>query len=170
MKKQPFSVNTLYCQTQQNFKQALDYIDKETNYDVNLILENIVRIHNIADLQQTLHLQYIISNEEEKNLNVSIAIVVFLAYKESSEYVLEYLKKINRNFSINIFAENEEFWKTISNIITHVKRLMKRHSQNYFWSLKNMIMYVYCMIQTSPQKSNLAVLENHIFIMFGKIC
>ena len=109
LKKQPFSVNTLYCQTQQNFKQALDYIDKETNYDVNLILENIVRIHNIADLQQTLHLQYIISNEEEKNLNVSIAIVVFLAYKESSEYVLEYLKKINRNFSINIFAENEEF-------------------------------------------------------------
>lgn len=109
LKKQPFSVNTLYCQTQQNFKQALDYIDKETNYDVNLILENIVRIHNIADLQQTLHLQYIISNEKEKNLNVSIAIVVFIAYKESSEYVLEYLKKINRNFSINIFAENEEF-------------------------------------------------------------
>ena len=109
LKKQPFSVNTLYCQTQQNLKQSIDYIDKETNYDVNLIWENIIRIHNMADLQQTLHLQYIVFNEEEKNLNVSVAIVVFLEYKESSEYVLEYLKKINRNFSINIFAEKGEY-------------------------------------------------------------
>ncbi len=106
LKRLPLSVNTLYCQTQQNLRQSIDYIDKETDYDVNLIWDNIIRIYHMADLQQTLHLQYIISGEQKKNLSGSVAVAVFLSHGESAEYVLEYLSKLNPAYSIILLAED----------------------------------------------------------------
>lgn len=112
LKKQPLAENTLYCQTQQNLRQAIDYINAETDYDVNLIWDNIIRVYNMADLQQSLHLQYIVSEKERKKEAFgNIAIVIFVSYKESVEYVQEYLSELNVKYFVNIFAGNRECLK-----------------------------------------------------------
>ena len=53
-------------QTQENLRQAIDHIAKNTDYDVNLIWQNIIRTMNVSDLQRNLHLRYVIDNSYEK--------------------------------------------------------------------------------------------------------
>lgn len=108
-KKQPLSGKTLYCQTQQNFRQVIKYIEKETDYDINLIWENVIRTLDMSDLQHSLHLQYIISGRAVQAVSGSFAVIVFLSYRESAEYVLEYLHRLPGDFSINIFAKDVKF-------------------------------------------------------------
>lgn len=123
LKKQQIAYNMLEEQTQENLKQALDYIDRETGYDVNLIWKNIIRTLNITDLQRSLHLQYIITSEhtetpgELQRLNpqevsgkpIKRMIAVFISYKDSAEYILEYLQKLKGDYIVKVFAEKAEY-------------------------------------------------------------
>ncbi len=86
LKKQQIAYNTLARQTQENLSQAIRYIDKNTDYDVNLIWENLIRTMHMADLQRSLHLQYIIpSAENTPKGKGSIAIVIFAEHREAAE-------------------------------------------------------------------------------------
>ena len=107
-KKKPVTYNTLYCQTQQNLRQSIDYIDRETSYDIGLVWENLIRTCNIADLQRSLHLQYIISAGQEGEIAGQIAVVIFVAYRESAEYVLEYVQRLNPKWPVSIIARTDE--------------------------------------------------------------
>lgn len=111
LKKQPLAFNTLMQQTQENLYQAIDYIDKKTEYDVDLIWENIIRTLNMTDLQRNFHLQYINSSEVKRlNLEKKVAVIVFAEHKEAKEYVLEYLKELEqkKEFSIYVISEKNE--------------------------------------------------------------
>lgn len=108
LKKQQLAFDTLNLQTQQNLRQAIDYINDATNYDVNLIWDNVIRTLNIADLQRSLHLQYIISAGQIRAVDRQVAIVVLVAYRESAEYILEYLQGVPSDFTIKVFSEYEE--------------------------------------------------------------
>lgn len=108
LKKQQMAFDTLNLQTQQNLRQAIDYVNDATDYDINHIWDNIIRTLNIADLQRSLHLQYIISAGQRKAASRRIVIVVLVTYKESAEYILEYLQRIPADFTIKIFAERSE--------------------------------------------------------------
>lgn len=114
LKKQQIAYNTLSKQTQENLYQALTYIDKETDYDVNLIWDNIIRTLNMKDLQRSLHLQYIISSEKKKLIdNRSAAIIIYAEYKEAAEYVLEYLDKLTLEptYFIQIVSKKDDVLK-----------------------------------------------------------
>ena len=111
LKKQQIAYNTLSQQTQENLFQAIRYIDENTDYDVNLIWRNLIRTMNMADLQRSLHLQYIIPlQEKEMTVKHSIAIIIFAEYKEAAEYVLEYLKPLEKevNYFVQIIPKNSE--------------------------------------------------------------
>ncbi|MCI8529285.1 MAG: hypothetical protein HFH82_09070 [Lachnospiraceae bacterium] len=108
LKKQQLSYDTLYTQTQENLRQAIDYIDKETDYDVELIWENLIRTMNITDLQRSLHLQYVISPDQRCVACGKVALVVFIQYPKSAEYVLEYLAETPSGILVRIYAERYE--------------------------------------------------------------
>ena len=111
LKRQPFSYNTLdglICQTQENLHQSLDYIDRETDYDVDMIWENLIRTMNMTDLQRSLHLQYIIPSGQKLCVQGKTALVVLVSYFGSAEYVTEYLTGLPSNISVHIFAERSE--------------------------------------------------------------
>lgn len=103
LKKQQITHNTLDKQTQENLGKALAYIDQETDYNVDLIWDNIIRTLNVADLQRSLHLQYIISAKTPKYKN-NVEIILFVSYENSVEYILEYLQILHRFYSIKIFS------------------------------------------------------------------
>lgn len=106
-KKKPLSdeFDLLEEQTQESMRQAIDYIDHHTNYDINLIWDNVIRTLNVADLQRTLHFQYIIS-PSSAGLNGSTVVVVFVSHESSAEYVLEYLRMLPERCSIRVAAHS----------------------------------------------------------------
>ncbi len=109
LKKQQIAYNTLARQTQENLSQAIRYIDKNTDYDVNLIWENLIRTMHMADLQRSLHLQYIIPpTENTPKGKGSIAIVIFAEHREAAEYVLEYIDNLEAEFPVQIISKNKE--------------------------------------------------------------
>lgn len=112
LKRQQIAYNTLKKQTQENLRQAIDYIDKETNYDVNLIWDNLIRTFNVADLQRSFHLQYIIPSKSYRmvceKIAGSIAVIVFIEHKASAEYILEYLNRLPAHV-ICIVSEYDEY-------------------------------------------------------------
>lgn len=111
LKKNSIPLETLYCQTQENLRQAIDYIDQKTSYDVDLIWDNIIRTLNMADLQRSLHLQYVISPEKSFPNLKSLVIAVFVSCRDAAEYVLEYLQEVDSRYEIRIFAEDKECLK-----------------------------------------------------------
>ena len=119
LKKQPFSYNTLdglICQTQENLRQSVDYIDRETDYDVDMIWENLIRTMNMTDLQRSLHFQYIIPSGQKLCVQGKTALVVFVSYSGSAEYVTEYLTGLPLNISIHVFVERSELLTEYQNL------------------------------------------------------
>lgn len=109
LKRQVIANNTLEWQTQENLSRSMIFIENETDYDINLIWDNIIRTMNIADLQKSFHLQYIISSCRTKNLHRSVAILIFIQYAYSVEYVLEYVQRLSSSYSVYFFSEIEEY-------------------------------------------------------------
>lgn len=117
LKKQQIAYNTLDSQTQENLFQAIQYIDKETEYDIELIWDNIIRTLNMSDLQRSLHFQYIITSEKSRQAErykkigeKRIAIVIFAAYIEAVEYIVEYLNKLGHEikYFISVVSEYDD--------------------------------------------------------------
>lgn len=106
LKKKQLALDTLHCQTQENLRQALDYIDKKTDYDVDLIWENIIRTLNMTDLQRSLHLQYILDSDNRKRTiqEKKVLFLVFVQYKEAAESVIEYLGSITEKYLVRVLT------------------------------------------------------------------
>lgn len=103
-KKKPVSFETLDIQTQENFKLALDYVEANTGYDVDMIWENLIRTMNMSDLQRNFHLKYSIP-EKEAGVNTvqnKVALVIVAEHEKSVEYVLEYLERLENSLWIRI--------------------------------------------------------------------
>lgn len=109
LKKKPVTFDTLDLQTQENWRQAIDYIDRNTDYDVDMIWENLVRTVDISDLQRNFHLEYIISkNGTESCRKHHAVIVVFAEHIRSKEYVLDYTDVVKEKYRIVICSLNKD--------------------------------------------------------------
>ena len=129
LKKQPLAYNTLLQQTQENLHQAINYIDENTDYDVNFIWDNIIRTLNMTDLQRSLHLQYIISSEkEELMVEKSRVIVIFATHKNAAEYIFEYIEDMEQGLDciIQVISENDEILGAYRERVTDEKKLILR--------------------------------------------
>ena len=105
LKKQQMAEERFDEQTQEGVYQALEYIDKETDYDVDLIWSNIIRTLNMADLQRNLHLQYMVSDSIYEKCDKKIAVIVNISHWGSAEYVWDYLKNID--LDVKVVAPND---------------------------------------------------------------
>lgn len=99
----PFVKKKVFCRNEYNVddyceaREALDYVDKNTDYDVTLIWENIIRKNSLEDIQRLLYLRYIIDDRSgNKSSNLDKALVIVCAANISAcEIALEYIKKLN---------------------------------------------------------------------------
>lgn len=93
--------------------EILDYIDKNTDYDVNLIYENLFRTQNMYELRNRLHYNYIVREDESKILQSEtrkrIAVIFHIYYED----LVETCKKYIDNFDVNIY-DIELFITTMS--------------------------------------------------------
>ena len=63
LKKKVLNINLqdqLFMQDLESASDALAYIQNETDYDTKLIWDNVLRLYNVTDLYQSLHLNYVL--------------------------------------------------------------------------------------------------------------
>ena len=92
--------------------KCLDFIKNSTNYDVNLILKNILRENNIAVTKSILALNYVLpTNSITGNFESSLkktAVVAYLYYEDLFAECAEYLCNVPKKISVIVTTNTEE--------------------------------------------------------------
>ena len=74
---------------------ALEYVDKYTNYDVNLIWDYILRTKNLRYIWQQLQLEYVVdrnSLEKPFSYNKPVAVILHIYYEDQIDRIVNYCK------------------------------------------------------------------------------
>lgn len=122
LKKQQIAYNTLNQQTQENLRQAFDYIDKNTNYDIDLIWENIIRTLDMKSLQHSLSLRLIVSDMPVRRVyNKRIIVIIFASYLNAYEYIMNYIDKLLKLYEVIVYTKNKEVFDCYRNKKVRVK-------------------------------------------------
>lgn len=111
LKKKPVSLDYLNVQTQEQWQKAINYIDKYTEYDVDMILENLIRTNNHVDLYEKLQMQYIISPlKETMEINKKVAVIVWADFIDAYEYIEEYLFNVHGKMDVFVLVTDEKLY------------------------------------------------------------
>lgn len=94
-------------------RQTLEYIDKYTDYDVNLIWDYILRTKNLTHIYNQLQLEYVVPRDSvEKPFTYSkkIAVILHIYYDDLVEEIANYCENFipNTDFYITTTAEKTE--------------------------------------------------------------
>lgn len=96
-------------------RETLEFIDKKTDYDANLIWDYLLRTKNLTNIWNQLQLEYIVSqNSVEKPFLYSkrIAVILHIYYKDLVESLADYCLN---------FVENTSFFVTTTSYETEEK-------------------------------------------------
>ncbi len=94
-------------------RRVIEYIEQNTNYDISLIWEDLLRKNNIADIYTRLHLDYILPKNgvifkpEKEN---RIALLMHIYYKDQIEYCFNFAQSMPpyADIYVTTIAENKE--------------------------------------------------------------
>ena len=83
----------------QNAVETYEFLKNETDYDVDMIWQNILRLENQADIKKNMQLNYVLSEKSEEDIsNVlkskKIALVMHLYFEDLIDYCLSYAKSM----------------------------------------------------------------------------
>lgn len=86
--------------------EAYEYIRDSCDYDIDMIWENILRVDNMADVKNRMHLNYILPRDEVlfplKINSLKIALIMHIYFEDQIENCLEYAKSMPANADIII--------------------------------------------------------------------
>lgn len=100
-------------------KEAYRIIKEKTEYDINLIWENILRVNNLADIQKNMQLWYSVSQNGEMDYN--------------NKYVLEIEKDFQKKINLWIEKENNQEFFFVAVPIENIygKHIVSKKSLDY---------------------------------------
>ena len=85
---------------------SYNFIEKKTNYDTDLIWENILRTSNMASIKRLMHLNYILPTEyEKKKIDVNkdkLLLIFHIHFEDSIDESMKYMKSMPLNSDILI--------------------------------------------------------------------
>lgn len=73
-------------------KELMDYLDAQTDYDVDMIWENILRTCNLADMKNAMSLSYVLPEESFQQVpqKAKIALVLHSYFEDLVDYCYQY--------------------------------------------------------------------------------
>ena len=99
-------VDALYLNDGMDTSNSLKWIKENTNYDINMIYKNIIRLYEPYDIYQSLNLNYIVEKLEK---NKKAKTLVIANIKDENAYDLSSLYFDNlKNSDISLYTENKE--------------------------------------------------------------
>lgn len=102
--------DSLRNNTGEEAKKLFDYIQYKTNFDTNMIWENILRNYNHYDIYKNLNLTYTLpTNVQIKKVNTkNAAVLCHIYFTDILDYTLKYLKSIPRYFHLYITTDTQD--------------------------------------------------------------
>lgn len=96
--------------------ELMEYLKNETDYDVNLIWDNILRCCNQAAIKQCLHLNYVLSTENAADISKilqkrKIALVMHLFYEDLLDESFRYACSMPEEADVFITVGSEKMKK-----------------------------------------------------------
>ena len=102
-----------------------DFIDKHTDYDVNLIWDNLLRVENQADLKKNFQWNYILSHTTSKCPGIAagkrIALVIHIHFIDLVDECRDYAMAMPENTDIYVTTNTEEKKQAIIEAFSKVK-------------------------------------------------
>ena len=98
-----------HCLTYQN-NRTLNFIKENTNYNINMIYEDIIATQPMSEIHANLHLNYILPFDYSHygiNNNQKIALILYIYYEDLIEYCFNYAKSMPENSDIYIVSSKE---------------------------------------------------------------
>lgn len=173
LKKQQLSYDMLEHQTQENYLRAIEYIDKNTNYDVNLIWKNIIRTLDVNDIYRNFHLNFIIDRNKvacKRGENYKVLICARVNHMSAFEFVSEYLTSINKeNEAIHILVYSDDV-DLIRKYNTIGLNILQSQSRYVFFETITEYDYI-CYIHDYDLSSKIqpSYINKSLFLTFGVI-
>ena len=90
---------------------AFQYIDKHTDYDVNMIWDNILRVNNMADIKNHMKLNYTLPAHfqiGEVDPSYKVALVMHIYYRDQIDDMMRYAYNMPRNADIIVITSKTE--------------------------------------------------------------
>lgn len=114
LKRKNFVIKNLSWRTGtggEDTEKALRYIAEHTDYDVDLIWGNILRLYNIYEIKNALHLDYILPWEHEASMPDDLwgrlAIIMYVPQEDRLWDMEEYLKRIPEHVFLCVCTSRE---------------------------------------------------------------
>lgn len=109
-------MNMLAGNAGEDIANALKYIEQYTDYDVNMIWDNILRLYNIAEIKNALHLDFVLPWEPPYQASgdavyKKTAVIAHLYYDEMFLTCMDYLNRIPENIELYITTPNKNIVK-----------------------------------------------------------
>lgn len=115
MKQKSFSQNYYDILTDTVGNATMDsylYLKEHTQYDVNLIWDNILRINNMDEIKTIMHLNYILPKKHilqpQAESKAKVALMIHIYYAELVDYCFNYAKSMPKNTDIIITTPIEK--------------------------------------------------------------
>lgn len=89
------------------------YLDKETDYDMDLFWENLLRLENMADLKKNLQLNYFLPTDQsnysdEALAGKKLALVMHMYFPDLIDECFEYASNMPAHIDVYITTDKEE--------------------------------------------------------------
>jgi lipopolysaccharide biosynthesis protein len=94
-------------------RDLFDYIRDQTNYDTNMIWDNILRTQHLADIKNCLQLNYIVpsnvlENSDLPSLTHKVALVMHLYFVDLIDYCFNFAQSMPENCDVYITTDTED--------------------------------------------------------------
>lgn len=93
--------------------ELFKYIDKETDYDINLVWDNILRVENQADIKKNLQLNYVLPSNclidgDSNKKNPKVALIMHIYFVDLIPECVHYAASMPEYADIYITTNSEE--------------------------------------------------------------
>lgn len=110
-------------------KSILEYVDNETDYDSEMIFDNILRTGNMYDLNTRFNWTYIVE-EDTSNYTISssvkIGVIIHIYYEENIDECLQYLYGFSTDVEALITTSDNNTLKAIQYIIADKENIVTK--------------------------------------------
>lgn len=110
----------------QSTLEMYDYIRDYTDYDINYIWDNILRLENQAVVKRNMHFNYVLPREFSANVDDvlqkrKIALIMHIYYEDQAEVCLNYAKAMPESTDVYITTDNEKKLEHIKEVFKDLK-------------------------------------------------
>lgn len=93
----------------EELRAALDYVQWNTDYDVGMIWENLLRLYELPLLKQSLHLNYVLPvYSQQKIEHAGVAVLIGCLHEELFSECAAWLAAITEDISVFMLTDTEE--------------------------------------------------------------